>query len=119
MDRIRHLWAHHCKILLAFCGALVVIAYFGIKTTSAMIYWMDPAHQDQMLAPWMSPRYVAQSYKLPPEVLGPALFIEKGASMRRVSLESIAEENGLSMDALQVRIDDAAAQWRAELGLRP
>lgn len=39
---------------------------------------MDPAHQDQDLAAWMTPRYVAQSYKLPPNVLGPALFLVKG-----------------------------------------
>lgn len=111
--RLAHLWAHHRMVLLAFVLAVSALGFFGIKTAAAAIYWMDPAHQDQPLAGWMTPRYVARSYKLPPDVLGPALFLVKGDSPRRTSLAVIAAENNLSLDALQVRIDDAATKWRA------
>ncbi len=73
---------------------------------------MNPAHQEQALAPWMTPRYVAQSYKLPPEVLGPALFVVKGETPRRISIGAIAQANGTTLETLQARVDAAAAQWR-------
>ena len=114
IDRIKHLWAHHRALLIAFVGVLAVALFFAIRTLSAMIYWMDPAHQDLAIAPWMSPRYVAQSYKLPPEVLGPALFLDPNKASRRISLDKIADENGMTMSELQKRIDEAAATWRAE-----
>ena len=60
----------------------------------------------------MTPRYVSLSYALPPEILAPALFLEQGAPPRRISLGNIAFENGLTMEELQARIDDAVAAWR-------
>jgi len=113
IDRIKYLWANHRTILLAFVGVLAILTFFGVKTLSAMIYWSDPAHQDQNIAPWMTPRYVSLSYKLPPEVLGPVLFLEKDAPPRRVSIGTIAADNHLTLAELQTRIDEAAAQWRA------
>ncbi|SEW05592.1 hypothetical protein SAMN04488515_0844 [Cognatiyoonia koreensis] len=114
IDRIKRLWAHHRLLLLGFCVALAALGFFGVRTLSATLYWMDPAHQDQPIAGWMTPRYVARSYQLPPEVLGDALFLVKGDGPRRVSLDVIAAENNLTLDALQTRIDEAAAAWRAQ-----
>ncbi len=114
MDRIKHLWAHHRALLIAFIAVIGVIGFFTVRTVAATVYWMDPAHQDQALAPWMSPRYVAKSYKLPPEALGPALFLEDGAAPRLISLEKIAAENNMDMHALQLRIDAAAEAWRTD-----
>lgn len=115
MNRIKHLWAHHRLVVMAFLTVLVVIGFFGIKTFSAMIYWQDPAHQSQDIEPWMTPRYISRSYRLPPEILGPVLFLEKDMPPRRVSIGTIAAENSLTMEELQIRIDEAAAAWWAEL----
>lgn len=115
MDRIKHLWAHHRILLTAFLTVLFVIVFFGIKTFSAMIYWQDPAHQNQDIEPWMTPRYIARSYRLPPEILGPVLFLEDGMPIRRISVGRIAADNDLTMKELQARIDEAAAAWWAEL----
>lgn len=112
--RLKLLWAHQRVVLIAFLCVIGAGAFFGARTISSTIYWMDPAHQDQDLAPWMTPRYIARSYKLPPEVLGPALFLKVDAPPRRVSLENIAVETGVTMEELQRRIDEAAALWRAE-----
>lgn len=113
IDRVKHLWAQHRYILVAFVVVVGFSVFFAFKTITSTIYWMDPAHQDQTLAPWMTPRYVAQSYKLPPEVIGPALFLEKDSPPRRISIGNIAFEHGLTIEALQARIDKAAADWRA------
>lgn len=109
---MKHLWNQHRIALSAFVIALCALGYFAFQTISSAIYWMDPSHQDQALAAWMTPRYVAQSYKLPPQVLGPALFLVKGETPRRISLGTIAAENGLTLDILQDRIDTVADHWR-------
>ncbi|WP_458790322.1 hypothetical protein [Yoonia sp. MH D7] len=113
MDRFWHLWAYHRALVVAFIGVIAVSLFFAMQTITATTYWMDPAHHDQPLAPWMTPRYVAKSYGLPPEVLGPALFLEQGAPPKRISIGTIAVDTGMTMQQLQQRIDAAAAAWRA------
>lgn len=100
--------------MMAFIVALCALGFFSVRTISSTIYWMDPDHQDQALAGWMTPRYVMRSYQLPPDVLGPALFLVKGATPRRISLDRIAAENGMTLDDLQIRIDAATEQMRAD-----
>ena len=75
---MKHLWDQHRFAVSAFVIAIVCLGYFAFQTVSSAIYWMDPAHQDQDLAAWMTLRYVAQSYKPPANVLGPAFFLVKG-----------------------------------------
>ncbi|UWQ19868.1 hypothetical protein [Jannaschia sp. M317] len=111
--RFKSLWAHHRAALLAFLGFVCVAGYFGFNAIGAAIYWNDPRHQDQPLAPWMTPRYVAQSYDIPPDVLGPALFFEPGDPPRRRRLEDIAAANGVTLADLQQRVLEATAAHRA------
>lgn len=111
---LKHLWQTHRLALLAFAVALCALGYFGVRTTSSMIYWMDPAHQNQPLAGWMTPRYIGQSYGLPRDMVMDALMMDQDAPPRRVSLSEISEQSGMSMDALQARIDAATAQMNAE-----
>ena len=112
--RIKHLWAHHRALLIAFLAASSVALYFAVTTAAATIYWMDPAHQNQALEPWMTPRYVAQSYQIPRHILGPALFHDPEDPPRRRRLEDIAAENGVTLEELQTRVDAAAAEAEAE-----
>ncbi|SMX32010.1 hypothetical protein [Octadecabacter ascidiaceicola] len=111
---IKHLWQTNRLALMAFVVALGALFYFGGKTISSAIYWMDPAHQEQPLAGWMTPRYVALSYKLPREYVLEALFIGPDAPPHRVSLETIAQENNVTLAELQARIDAATARLEAD-----
>ncbi|SNT73979.1 hypothetical protein [Paracoccus seriniphilus] len=111
--RLKSLWAHHRMALLAFLALFCVAGYFGFNAIAAAIYWNDPRHQDQSLAPWMTPRYVAQSYDIPPDVLGPALFFEPGDPPRRRRLEDIAAAHGVTLEELQQRVTQATAAYRA------
>ncbi|AKS46431.1 hypothetical protein SAMN05444287_1547 [Octadecabacter temperatus] len=111
---IKHLWQTHRLAVIAFAVALSALVYFGGKTITSAIYWMDPAHQEQPLAGWMTPRYVAQSYKLPREFLIEALFLDPDAPPRRISLDTIAQQNGVSLADLQTRVDAAAAEHQAD-----
>ena len=111
---IKHLWQTHRLALMAFGVALCALGYFGVKTVSSAIYWMDPAHQDQALAGWMTPRYVGQSYRLPREIVLEALLMDPNAPPRRISISEIADQNGVTMDELQARVDAAVALWDTE-----
>ncbi len=114
ISRLKHLWQNHRIALALFCATVALIGYFAVQTISSAIYWMDPKHHDQPIKPWMTPRYIAQSYDLPPFVVGSALLFEMDAPTRRVSLDDIATRNSLTLDDLQDRIDAAAAAWRAD-----
>jgi hypothetical protein len=111
--RVQDLWTHNRYLLLAFVLVVALMGVFGVRTASQVIYWADPAHQDQPLAGWMTPRYVGQSYDVPREVVQSAFDLPLDAPPRRVSLETLATEHGASMDDMQMRIDAAVADWRA------
>lgn len=96
--------------MLAICLA----GFFGIRSVSQFIYWSDPARQDQSLAGWMTPRYVGRSYDIPPEIVIEALGLPPQGPPRRVSLETLSEENGISLNDMQAQIDAVVARWRAE-----
>lgn len=113
MKTLKHLWNTQRVVLSAFVLALAVLGYFAVTTTTSMIYWMDPAHRDQPLAGWMTPRYVSLSYKLPPEIVGPALSMVKGDMLKRQSLGAIAAAKGMTLDDMQTSIDATAADFRA------
>lgn len=92
---------------------ICVADFFAFNAIAAAIYWNDPRHQDQTLAAWMTPRYVAQSYKIPPEVLGPALFFDPPEAPRRRRLDDIAAANGVTIETLQRRVSEDTAAFRA------
>lgn len=113
LDRIKTLWAHHRMATLAFLTLFCITFYFAFNAVAAAVYWNDPRHQDQPLAHWMTPRYVGQSYDIPPNVLGPALFIDPKDPPRRLRLEDIATANGVTLEILQKRVSEATATFRA------
>jgi hypothetical protein len=112
--RVKDLWAHNRYLLIAFVLAICLAGFFGVRSVSQFIYWSDPARQDQTLAGWMTPRYVGRSYDIPPEIVKEALGLPQQGAPRRVSLETLSEENGISLKEMQAQIDVAAARWRAD-----
>lgn len=112
---IRHFWAHHRAVLLAFALALAALGFFGVRTLISAPHRIDAAQGDQPLAGWMTPRYVARAYGLPPDVLAPALF-SGGTLPQRISLDTLIKRQGITLGTLQARVDAAAANWRANGG---
>ena len=53
--------------------------FFAVRLVASWIYWNDPAHRDVEIAPWMTPRYVAHSWRLPPEVVAETLDLDPPA----------------------------------------
>ncbi|WP_108482201.1 hypothetical protein [Oceaniglobus ichthyenteri] len=111
--RLARIWRRRPVASLLFIVALVVT--LGLTTRSVLfaVYWADPAHRDQVVAGWMTPRYIAYSWKIPPAVIQDAL----GDTLlpgRRLTLDDLSAERGVPVGDLIARIEAAIARHRAE-----
>jgi len=100
-------------LLAAFVLAAAVTAFFALRMVVAAIRWSDPELRDQPIAGWMTPRYVAMSWQVPPEVIAEALEADAGGSLRGRTLEQIAAARGIPADALAEALKDAITAYRA------
>ena len=110
--RLAWLWAHHRGLLLAFSAAVLVVLFFTVRAAVFFVYWSDPAHRDQPIKAWMTPRYVANSYHVPIEMVIEALAIDPEAE-RRPTLEQLAERRGVPLDQLVTDLSAAISAWKA------
>ncbi|MFC2969058.1 hypothetical protein [Acidimangrovimonas pyrenivorans] len=112
MSTLARLWRHHRLSLVAFVLAAGLTLFFAIRMAVFSVYWSDPAHHNQVPQGWMTPRYVARSWQVPPEtvtaVTGP--LQAKGHPM---TLEQIADAQGVPLTDLIARIEAALAAEKA------
>lgn len=113
MNAARNLWRKHRFLFIAFITALVVTVFFAARLLVFTLYWADPAHHDQPLEGWMTPRYIAHSYELPTGVVRDLLELE-GANGKRRTLEEIVKTSDLTLEEIQRRVDRARASRGSE-----
>lgn len=111
---LARLWRENRVLFACFALSCVLTVFFAARLVAFWIYWADPAHRDQAIAGWMTPRYVAHSWDAPPEVIGAALGLERGRSGRPSTLAEIAADRGESVEDLAARIDAAITAHRAQ-----
>lgn len=112
MNALRFLWRHHRAGLVLFAAALVAVLFFGTRVTMRWVYWNDLAHQDQPIAGWMTPGYIAQSYGVDMDVIRAALALEAD-SPHRQPLDELARERGVDRADLVAAIEAAIAAERS------
>ncbi|MDA5095709.1 hypothetical protein O2N63_16580 [Aliiroseovarius sp. KMU-50] len=117
MSSVRHLktmWkaAPLATVLLAV--TLAAAMFFGVRTVTQAIYWNNPAHIDQPLAGWMTPRYISHSWDIPREEMFKILKWDN-LETRPGTLGTIADQRGLSLDHLVVEIETGIATYRQTL----
>ncbi len=113
MKRYISAMRRHPLLTLGFTLATLMTVMFAVRSVVFMVYWSDPDKKDQDIQGWMTARYVAQSWHLPPKVMYMALGTEKMPG-RRQTLSEIAINQGISLAELQARIQIAATEFRAE-----
>lgn len=111
-SRLAYLWSHHRYLFLAFALALAVTLFFAIRTVVFIVYWSDPAHRNQPLEPWMTPRYVANSYDVPVEFVAEYLGITTQPSLRP-TLDRLAREKGVPVETLMRNLAAAIQAHKA------
>ena len=112
ISSLRRMWAAAPIATVILVIALSASAVFGVRTIGNWVYWNDPAHIDQPIAGWMTPRYVAFSWDVPRPVMIDALGMgDKNPEGR--NLKRLAEAQGIPLDQLIARIEAAIEDHRA------
>jgi hypothetical protein len=108
---IRDLWIRHRWLLLAFVIAVALALFFGMRAVLYGLYWSD--HRDEAIVGWMTPRYVAMSWEVPPEVVADTLALPRDGTGRRVTLSEIAASRGVSVETVAAEVTAAIEAFRA------
>ncbi|MDE9448886.1 hypothetical protein J3R80_00200 [Aliiroseovarius sp. Z3] len=112
LSLLKRMWAAAPVATIILAVALGLSVFFGVRTTTSWIYWTDPAHIDQPIEGWMTPRYVAMSWDVPRDVMMNALRIDRPED-GPPNLARLAEARGVTLDALIAEIEAAIAAHRA------
>ncbi|WP_319515717.1 hypothetical protein [Cohaesibacter marisflavi] len=110
---LRYFWKEQPIALSVFALALVLLVFFGIRFVDRFMYFHDPAHRNQALEPWMTPRYVGMSYKLPRDVIFDVMDLENTEG-RRMRVGEIADRMGISLAELEARVRKAKIAFLAQ-----
>jgi hypothetical protein len=87
---------------LGLVVALLLATVFLIRAVLVLSGWgPDPARP---VEGWMTPRYLARVYAIPPEMLAPVLGLAPGEAPRE-SLETLAVRQGIPLPDLIARIE--------------
>ena len=96
-----------------FVLALLASLFFGAR--AAMFHWDRPPPGDpaQPVAAWMTPRYIARTWDVPPDILLETLNIERTGDGRPPTLEKIARDRGIPVETLISDVETALRAFRA------
>lgn len=116
MSRLVRIFRTAPILASAFTVALLLTLWFGGQSIARAIYWADPEHQNQEIAGWMTPGYVARSWQVPPADMAAALspYWERESGRHAPPLEVIAREGGVPLDELITHLEAAIAAYHAQ-----
>ncbi|SNS93441.1 hypothetical protein [Antarctobacter heliothermus] len=109
---IKRLWQDAPWLTGAFVLALVCTLFFAGRFVTGAIYWADPAHRDVPPASWMTPRYVAHSWRLPPDMVADTLALPRDGTGGRFTLGQLAADRDVPVDTLIAELEAAIARHR-------
>ncbi len=108
---LRHLWQTQKLALAVLALSLLALGWFGIGFLTHAKRFNHPAHVQQPLEPWMTPRFVGRSYQIPPKIARELFQVEPGSG-ERPTMATIAEKRGLTLTALEALVKQAAEEAR-------
>ncbi len=109
---VKRLWRDAPYLTVGLGLSLLVAAVFAVRLMLGVLYWSDPRHQDMPIAPWMSPRFVALSWDVPPEVVREALDLTREEA-RPGPLKELASRRGVPVDVLIRDLEASITRHRA------
>jgi hypothetical protein len=105
---LRFLIRQHPLPTALLVAALAGLLWFATSFVREVLYFSDPAHQQQDLALWMSPRYVGKSWDLPPEVIVRTMELQPDHA--QPTLRDVINHLGITLEELQSRVEAAKAE---------
>lgn len=95
-------------VLLAL--ALVAALYFGVRSATHPMR----IEREQAVAAWMTPRYIARSWRVPPEVMQEALDLPVPRPDGPLSLTQLAKLRGVPVEVVIAELEAAIAAFRQD-----
>jgi len=114
MNALIHLWQTQKVAMLLMLLAILAMAFFGFRFIRVAVYFNDPAHIQQPLEPWMTPRYVGRSYRLPPEDVRAIMQLGPPEG-HPPTMEEVTHDMGISMDEMEAMIRAASEARKAAM----
>lgn len=90
----------HPVLASLFALALVLTLVFAGRFVAQVIYWSDPARQEQEVEGWMTLRYIARSWHLSPRDLYEAAGLPPPVRGAPKTLEQMAQDRGIPLPVL-------------------
>ncbi|WP_395005520.1 hypothetical protein [Cypionkella sp.] len=109
---MRRIWQHHPFLVLSFVLAAALTLFFAGRLVRQTLYWSDPAHHQEQVQGWMTPRYIAKSWHLPAAEIEAALGM--APSQRPQPLSEIAATRGIPEAQLIGEVQAAIANFAAK-----
>ena len=110
----------HPVLASLFALALILTLFFAGRFVAQVVYWSDPARQEQEVEGWMTLRYVARSWHLPVPELYEAAGLPQPQRGNRRTLEQLAAERNVPVAQLIAEVEAAIARLtRAPSGTLP
>ena len=97
----------HPILTIGFALALALTLFFAGRFVAQVVYWSDPARQEQEVQGWMTLRYVAKSWRLPPRDLYEAAGLPGPTRGHPLTLEQLAEDRGIPLPQLIAEVETA------------
>jgi hypothetical protein len=98
----------------AFVVALLLTLFFAVRLVVFSVIWSDPVRRNQPLAGWMTPGYVAHSWRVPPDVIATTLAPLTGDDFKGRSLSEIARQTDTPLPTLLAELEAAIAAHRVQ-----
>lgn len=115
LGTLRRLWRRAPVLTVAMALALLLATVFALRLGIAVLHW-NAAPTDPELAGWMTPRFVAHSWKVPPEVILQSLTLEPDGFGRRITLAELALARSTPLPVLLEHLQADIAAHRAGHG---
>lgn len=112
---LRRLWRRAPVLTVVLGLALVLATVFALRLGIAVLHW-NAAPTDPELAGWMTPRFVAHSWNVPPEVILQSLTLEPDGFGRRITLAELAQARSTPLPVLLEHLQADIAEHRAGHG---
>ncbi len=110
---LRRAWREQRPLLIAFVAALGLMLGFAVAEFRSVERWVGPEGADPPIAGWMTPRYVAHAWDVPPEVVAEALALGRDGTGKRVTLRDLAAARGVALETMAADLEAAILRHRA------
>lgn len=109
---LKRLWSAAPVATLILALALGAVGVFGVRSVVHAVYFANPAHRMQPVAPWMTPGFIARAWHIPRDEVLAALDAPMPPPEGPMSLEELAAYRGVPLAQVMAEAEALVAPYR-------